>query len=305
VGFQDLEVGGASVHCAAHASSSHHLGPFSLPSIRHSKSSAMTAPLEVFLPLPQPGAVVLPDALDVETSSSPLAFGHFLSNAEVAQLPSRGAEANKCSICLCDMEPEGDSSDPDTPMAPVDSHAVTNAPGAGMESGPVFELQCGHAYHTDCISHWFKQRRRCPQCQKDFGKVVGDQPRVGTLQWHLERFPLPGHDARETIVIQFEFPAGTTVEGTQYDGRKPKGYLPGNAQGVLLLELFKVAFRRCVMFGLGNSMSFGTFRPTFNIHIKTSTHRGTAGHGYPDDSYFKRALEELQTNGVTLADLPM
>lgn len=294
-GFQDVEVGGASLRCPAAASSQNGGGLFGIR-----RAADQRIPLEVHLPLPGAGCVMLPDGLDIETAKDALPFGRFLSNREVACLPARGAEANVCSVCLMPMEPSGDASDPDVMMAPVD-----NQTNQGLKGGEVFELNCGHCYHAECINQWFASKRRCPQCQKDFGKVVGNQPRRGSFQWHLERFSLPGHkDAADTIVIQFEFPRGINEEGQEYDGRKPKGYLPGNAQGIILLELFKVAFRRCVMFGIGNSMSYGTFRPTFNIHIKTSTSRGATGHGYPDDSYYKRALEELRTNGVTMADLP-
>merc|ERR1719174_1001042 len=124
------------------------------------------------------------------------------------------------------------------------------------------------------------------------------------MEWRSEPCPLPGHRAPQMIIVDFSFPPGTSDAGDWYDGRRPKCYLPGNVQGAILLELFKVAFRRRVMFGLGNSMTTGRYRPTFNIHIKTSTHRGAVGHGYPDDDYFRRSLEELRTNGVTIADLP-
>jgi hypothetical protein len=52
------------------------------------------------------------------------------------------------------------------------------------------------------------------------------------------------------------------------------------------------------MFGLGEAMSDRRFKPTFNIHIKTSLTGGATKHGYPDDDYFKRCLEELAANGV-------
>lgn len=173
-------------------------------------------------------------------------------------------------------------------------------------SHSVFELQCGHNYHTDCIKHWFGQRKRCPQCQKDYGKVVGDQPRRGSMSWGLENFALAGHqDWKQTIVVCWNFPGGSDLSGRAYNARNEKGYLPCNAQGIVLLELFKLAFKRCVMFGLGTSMSLGSYRPTFNIHIKSSTNRGAAHHGYPDDSYFERSLDELRSNGICIADLPV
>jgi len=137
--------------------------------------------------------------------------------------------------------------------------------------------------------------------------VIGAQPGVGTLQWHLERGALPGcRGAPYTVVVEFDFPAGRGPDGVYHDGRRPMGYLPANTEGLLLLELFKLAFRRRVMFGMGQSLTKGNRRPTNNVHIKTSRQpRGAAGHGYPDPGYFRRSLEELKANGVTIADLPV
>jgi len=178
-----------------------------------------------------------------------------------------------------------------------------DSPGGGG-AGNVFELKCGHAFHKECLEQWFLQRKRCPACNKDFGKVFGTQPDNGRLQWSLEGYALPGHpDSQETILIEFAFPPGVDGDGNRYQGRQPQGYLPHNAQGIILLELFKIAFRRRVMFGLGRSMTYDSYRPTFNVHIKTSTRRGVTGHGYPDPDYFQRALEELRGNCITIADL--
>lgn len=252
-------------------------------------------PVELHVPLPSPGKIQLPDELDTDTGFNMASHGSYLTAQEVADLPPTNGGEAECPICRCEFKSD-------------DAASVANPSNASgsSSSAEVFRLECGHVYHANCLETWFATRRRCPECQKDFGKVTGDQPRVGCLEWHTEQFPLPGHDrTNQTIVIEFSFPAGTSDAGEAYDGRRPKGYLPGNVQGVVLLELFKVAFRRRVMFGLGHSMTLGTYRPTFNIHIKTSTHRGAVGHGYPDDDYFQRCLQELQTNGVTMGDLPI
>lgn len=253
-------------------------------------------PIELHVPMPTAGSVRLPDELDLDTAFTLSSHGSHLSAQEIADLaPTNGTEC-ECSICRCDLKT--DESGDSTATNPNDN-AATNADHC------VFRLHCGHVYHRPCLEQWFATKRRCPECQKDFGKVTGDQPRIGLLEWHTEPFSLPGHPrSKETLVIEFSFPPGTSDSGVPYDGRRPKCYLPGNVQGAILLELFKVAFRRRVMFGLGHSMTLGTYRPTFNVHIKTSTHRGTTGHGYPDDDYFQRCLEELKTNGVTMADLP-
>lgn len=276
-----------------------------------SKASGSRAwlPIELHVPLPPPGRVQLPLELDTDTKFTLSSHGSYLNAQEIADLaPTNGTEC-ECSICRCDLK----SDEQDSPVKgatndnPVFGNDVVSPNSTSIDTvtqNRVFQLKCGHVYHTRCLEQWFETRRRCPECQKDIGKVTGDQPRTGLLEWHTQRFPLPGHRCKETIVIEFSFPPGTSDDGVHHEGRRPKGYLPGNVQGVVLLELFKVAFRRRVMFGLGHSMTLGTYRPTFNIHIKTSTHRGATGHGYPDDDYFQRSLEELKTNGVTMADFP-
>jgi len=169
----------------------------------------------------------------------------------------------------------------------------------------VFQLGCGHAFHKHCIAQWFGNKKKCPECQRLFAKVIGAGPREGTMSWFLEDWALHGHpDSLQTLVVHFEFPSAQDESGRKYSGRKPKCYLPANLQGVVLLELFKVALRRRVMFGLGDSATTNVYRPTFNVHIKTSSRGGQVHHGYPDDSYFQRALGELRDNGVILSDLP-
>jgi len=51
------------------------------------------------------------------------------------------------------------------------------------------------------------------------------------------------------------------------------------------------------------SMALRVFPPTINIHLKTKTHSGETAHGYLDALYFRRCLEELQNNCVTVADI--
>eukprot|EP00435_Cladocopium_sp_Y103_P012342 s2524_g3.t1 len=133
---------------------------------------------------------------------------------------------------------------------------------------------------------------------------VGTQPRTGSFQWHVDHtVQLPGHmGARGAIMILFEFPPGTDDAGRPYPGRREKGFLPNNCQGIIQLELFKVAFRRRVMFALSTSLTTGRFKPTFNIHIKTKSRGGAAQHGYPDNDYFQRSLDELK-NVILLTHL--
>mmetsp|Transcript_36687 Transcript_36687/g.84642 ORF Transcript_36687/g.84642 Transcript_36687/m.84642 type:complete len:558 (-) Transcript_36687:73-1746(-) len=265
--------------------------------------------LEVKFPPPHPGSLRLPADLEEEEVVDIKTLGKILTDQEISAL---GAD-KQCAICMDDMEPQQPNGrqwqvhldeDGDVEMGEESNPSFSWARSAPSVAGVVFQLRCGHTYHKSCLSTWLQQKTKCPSCQQELGKVVGKQPRNGTLSWHCEDFSLPGHpDAAKTIVIQFVFPDGVDDEGKKYSGRKPKGYLPCNAQGIMLLEMFKVAFRRRVMFGLGESMTFSSYRPTFNIHIKTSSTGGETKHGYPDANYFRRSLEELRANGVSVMDL--
>ncbi|CAJ1347647.1 unnamed protein product, partial [Effrenium voratum] len=265
--------------------------------------------VEVKLLDPEPGRLELPGDLEEDLTLDLSCAGRCPTPKEAADL--RGSGDRDCSICSEEMGSSTSSSSSTTAQAvDEDGDAVMEESNASCAwrapcsaEGAVFKLHCGHFFHTNCIKRWFEQRAQCPLCQKDFGKVVGTQPRVGAFHWHLEMSSLPGHGGKR-IVIQFEFPAGQNEDGVNYPSRRERGYLPGNCEGILQLELFKVAFRRRVMFGLGTSMTSGRFRPTFNIHIKTKCSGGPTHHGYPDPDYFQRSMDELKRNGITLADLP-
>jgi len=154
------------------------------------------------------------------------------------------------------------------------------------------------------LAQWFKERPECPTCKRRFGKVIGSQPRTGIMSWYVERgSSLPGHAGDDTMVLSFDFPKGVDETGEAYQHRQQRAYLPDNTKGRILLELFRLAFRRRVMFGLGLSMTLGIRRPTFNIHLKTSRTGGVTRHGFPDDDYFVRAMSELFANGITLDQL--
>lgn len=117
------------------------------------------------------------------------------------------------------------------------------------------------------------------------------------MTWHPSSTALCGYSNFGSIVITFAFPEGKDEDGIGFAGRSETAYLPDNPEGRQTLNLFAVAFKRRIMFGIGNSMSGGR-RPTFNIHLKTKMVGGQAAHGYPDPGYINRTLSELALNGV-------
>ena len=135
------------------------------------------------------------------------------------------------------------------------------------------------------------------------GKVIGKGPKdCATMKWYGQ--PLACCGMSQSIVVEFNFERSMTEDGEFYHPRFERAYLPFNEEGLILLELFKVAFRRRLMFGIGTRLATRRFAPTFNIHIKTKLDGGTTKHGYPDPDYFRNCLGELEANHISVLDLP-
>jgi len=113
-----------------------------------------------------------------------------------------------------------------------------------------------------------------------------------------------------TIIIDFDFMNGFQGDdhpnpGDSYKGTSRTAYLPDNVDGRKILELFKIAWERRVMFRIGTSVTTGEENTVIynGIHIKTNTKGGTSKYGYPDPTYFTRVQEELSKFGITEQDL--
>jgi len=165
-----------------------------------------------------------------------------------------------------------------------------------------------HYWHKECLKNWLNTKLTCPNCKIQIGKLIGRQPPNGSMRYQLHQGQIAGAKEGTTgksyYSASFQFPQGKDDDGTPYFGRSETGYLQNTGEGRILLELFKVAFKRCIMFGLGINMTHQVYKPTFNIHLKTNTYpSGAQCHGYPDEDYFLRTMESLQENGVTIEDL--
>eukprot|EP00418_Pyrodinium_bahamense_P021468 CAMPEP_0179147442 /NCGR_PEP_ID=MMETSP0796-20121207/71277_1 /TAXON_ID=73915 /ORGANISM="Pyrodinium bahamense, Strain pbaha01" /LENGTH=100 /DNA_ID=CAMNT_0020848043 /DNA_START=67 /DNA_END=366 /DNA_ORIENTATION=- len=100
------------------------------------------------------------------------------------------------------------------------------------------------------------------------------------MSWKLDSgVRLGGFPDAFAIVLHFRFPPGRDAAGQQYRGRSQTAYLPHNEGGKLLLELFRLAFCRRVMFDLRVSATDSKYWPAFNIHLKTSPSGGLERFG--------------------------
>jgi O-acetyl-ADP-ribose deacetylase (regulator of RNase III) len=249
---------------------------------RSQASDARTTPCPVRLRLPAvgEGELRLPVDLDDQCAPAPAQCGRIIQGT--AEMESLGKANGHCGICIEEFSGKGDAT------------SVSR----------VIQLTCGHPFHEACLTRWFEERRRCPTCKRRFGHIVGNQPAIGTMSWKLvSDVRLAGFRDHFTIMLQFRFPPGKDAAGQQYRGRSQSAYLPHDEGGKLVLELFKLAFRRRVLFDLRVSSSEDKYWPAFNIHLKTATSGGAQRFGYPDDGYYQRVMEELRENGLTVADV--
>jgi hypothetical protein len=151
---------------------------------------------------------------------------------------------------------------------------------------------------------WFETKPSCPICRLLFDVEIGTGPRTGTMSWIRLPVTVPGETCPSCIEITIDFPAGQDNRGKDYQARIEKAYLPDNNLGNLVLELFKTAFRRRILFDIGYSMSYeGRYWPVIsNISLKTSIEEFDPPdpHGYPDKRYLTRVIEQLRSRGVSI-----
>lgn len=153
-----------------------------------------------------------------------------------------------------------------------------------------------HYFHLECLEMMIgdKDFTKCPNCNKIYGIMTGDQP-PGTMKVKiLKKNKCDGFKC-ETIEMSYEF-----KNGKNYTGTYRVGYLPDNIEGREILGLFKVGFDRRLLFTIGTSVTTGATNTTIwnGIHFKTSTHGGPAHFGYPDPTYFNRVKQEFAAKGI-------
>ncbi|KAK3607317.1 hypothetical protein CHS0354_018802 [Potamilus streckersoni] len=170
-------------------------------------------------------------------------------------------------------------------------------------------LPCGHKFHADCIKVSLEYKPACPICGIVMGQLIGNQP-DGTMSVNVQDYSLDGYKGCNTIEICYDIPDGYQKDihphpGKPYRGTRRKAFLPNNSEGKIVLGLLKIAFKRKLIFTIGESRTTGkTDIVTWNdIHHKTRVDGGPTNFGYPDKTYLSRVQEELAAKGVTEKDI--
>ena len=180
----------------------------------------------------------------------------------------------------------------------------------------VVSLPCLHQLHATCARANVENGQggpgclQCPECQTIHGTRTGNQPREGDMTWTRLDSSLSGHPECGTIVIRYRFKAGmqdaehpNPGKAYQAPGFPRVAYLPDSTAGQKVLHGLCTAFRRRLLFTVGESLTLGLSDCVVwaGIHHKTMVEGGL--HGYPDPGYLPRVLQELNERGITDQDL--
>ncbi|WAR21257.1 DTX3L-like protein, partial [Mya arenaria] len=120
-----------------------------------------------------------------------------------------------------------------------------------------YPLKCGHMFCKECILKQFEFKKVCPMCGHVCGIIEGNQP-TGKMIVSKESRNCHGYWNCGSILMRYEFPDGKQQEGhpnpgSSYRGIRRTGYLPDNAAGKTICRMMKIAFKRKLVFTIGNS----------------------------------------------------
>lgn len=178
----------------------------------------------------------------------------------------------------------------------------------------VIALPCKHVLHLSCLNEQLKNQSsdalhiQCTVCGRVYGEKYGNQP-PGTMEWkRIKERCLP--DFPNCGIIQIVYNIQSGIQGPDHPnpGREfyavgfPRiAYLPDNGKGRNILELLKVAWNRRLVFTVSRSNTTGHEDVVaWNIPHKTEIgpRPGLSQFCYPDQSYLKRVLLELEALGI-------
>ena len=176
---------------------------------------------------------------------------------------------------------------------------------------------CSHKFHYSCIHDSLtKLGAKCPLCLQHVKQDDDDDGTTstplglspsGSMVTSIQQHSCRGYEPSRTFQIIYNLPSGKQKSyhpfpGTRYSGANRTAYLPDTPEGRNLIARLQYSFCHGLNFMVGTSLT--THQPNVvtwaSIHHKTSMNGGT--YGYPDDDYFDRCNDELNSKGVPAAD---
>ncbi|KAI1730565.1 ring finger domain-containing protein [Ditylenchus destructor] len=231
-----------------------------------------------------------PKKAHLDLSSAKNSFYKNLSVDDLKKMYANNDSQEKshpCSICLSELVPEPTSDSP-----------------AGCDELVQLTL-CEHIFHKDCLEAAFNVRKQCPNCMKWYSAAIGNQPKGSTMTVRKIAGTVPGHpEARGWHEIMYHVPKGVQKKdhprpGVPFKSDTRVAFLPDSVEGTVVLRMLQLAFEQRLIFTIGDSVTTGKKNvPIWNVHHKTSMRGGPQNYGYPDETYFDRAKQELNSLGI-------
>ncbi|KAL4455383.1 hypothetical protein ABPG74_012535 [Tetrahymena malaccensis] len=197
-----------------------------------------------------------------------------------------------CCICQCDLFENIDQYSQEDFLKQLQNSS---------DEDPINLAHCeSHFFHKSCLKMMIQSTYiKCPVCSKIYGIMIGDQP-PGTMSIYLDKYSFcDGYPNKSTIVIEMNMNS-TTKNGNYVPPTSRVGYLPNTEEARKILEMFKIAFKRRLLYTIGKSVTTGKDnRIIWNgVHFKTNIYGGSSNFGYPDPTYFQRVTQELSLKGI-------
>ena len=168
---------------------------------------------------------------------------------------------------------------------------------------------CEFPIHKECKKGVLSTQEECPYCKTCLVDPETKEPH-GTMtisKLNYVHIPFKNKDTG-VLTASFNLQGGKNDIG-YYPPDSRNAYFPDNKEGNELVDWFIDGFKKGVLFRIGDSVTTGRK----NVIVYGAAHQKTTisgPHGYPDDGYPVRAMNELALAGVMgpykgkKADLP-
>ena len=172
-----------------------------------------------------------------------------------------------------------------------------------------------HFFHAECVAQYLAPKKKCPLCGVKYGVEVGTQPDGIMTVRMVKDVDVASTRKNEnknkgSIEIKHKFNSGIQIKGHQnpgqrYSSRTEYIYLPRTPQGMQILGMIRLGWKRRMLYTVGRSVTRSLDNVIiFNgIHFKTSRYGGPTNYGYPDQYYFQRVKDEFNQKGININDI--
>lgn len=174
---------------------------------------------------------------------------------------------------------------------------------------PVKLTGCTHCFHEECVRSLLGHNTSisCPLCSVVTGLITGNQPPGAMIISPVPSESVSGAPPGEgEIYITYVIPGGIQgpehkSPGKRFEGTSRMAVFPDTPEGRRIVRMIRTAFKRKLVFTIGQSASSGKDNVVVwgKISHKSNTRGGPENFGYPDPGYFGKVRSELAALGIT------